>query len=113
MRQCRDHSHISGTSWWQPWQKAQPTCISIPRCYLDGVQGEAVAYRLRRYYNALLSAYAAVIYLWIEAEDGVHRKFVVAKTRVSPLKKQTIPRLELLSAVLLAWLMDAVRSSLS
>ena len=91
--------------------EAQP--ISIPRCYLDGVQGEVVAYRICGYCDASLSAYAAVIYLWIETENGVLRKFVVAKTRVAPLKKQSIPRLELLSALLLARLMDTVRSSLT
>ena len=72
-----------------------------------------MAYQLYGYCNALLSAYAAVVYLWIETKDGVHRKFVVAKTRVTRLKKQSIPRLELLSAVLLAWLMDTVKSSLT
>ena len=77
------------------------------------MQGEVVAYRLCGYCDASLSAYVGVVYLWIEAEDGVHMKFVVAKTRVAPLKKQSIPRLELLAAVLLAWLMYAVRSSLT
>ena len=77
------------------------------------MQGEVVAYRLCGYCDASLSAYAAVVYLWIETENGILRKFVVAKTRVAPLKKQSIPRLELLSAVLLARLMDTVRSSLT
>ena len=77
--------------------EAQP--LSIPRCYLDGVHGEVVAYRICGYCD---SAYAAVVYLWIETENGVLRKFVVAKTRVDPLKKQSIPRLELLSTLLLA-----------
>ena len=72
-----------------------------------------MAYRLCGYCDVSLSAYAGVVCLWIEAEDGVHMKFVVAKTRVAPLKKQSIPRLEHLGAVLLARLMDAVRSSLS
>ena len=35
-------------------------------------------------------------------------RFVTSKSRVSPLKKQTIALLELLSALLLARLMDAV-----
>lgn len=47
------------------------------------------------------------------AKDVIDRKFVVAKTRVAPMKKQFVPRRKLLSAVLLAWLMDTVRSSLT
>ena len=44
----------------------------------------------------------AVVYLEPETESEVYVDFVISKTRVSPLKVQTIPRLELLSAVLLA-----------
>lgn len=91
--------------------ESQP--IMLPRCYLDGVNGEILSYQLCGYCDASLAAYAAVIYLLMEAEDGIHMKFVVAKTRVAPLKKQSIPRLELLSAVLLARLMDAMKSNLS
>ena len=94
---------------------AEAQSLSIPRCYLEGIQGEVTVYRLSGYCDASLSAYAAVIYLWMETEnkDVIHRKFVVAKTRVAPLKKQSIPRLELLSGLLLARLMDTVRSSLT
>lgn len=56
--------------------------------------------------------YAAVVYLVIETPTGSFTKFVASKTRVSPLKSQTIPRLELLSALLLARLMHSITSSL-
>ena len=72
-----------------------------------------LSYRLCGFCDASLSAYAAVIYLSIESEDESRMRFIAAKTRVAPLKKQSVPRLELLSAVLLARLMDTVRSSLS
>ena len=92
-------------------QESQP--LAIPRCYLEGVEGEVLSYRLCGFCDASLSAYAAVIYLSIESEDESRMRFIAAKTRVAPLKKQSVPRLELLSAVLLARLMDTVRSSLS
>ena len=91
--------------------ESQP--VTLPRCYLDGVNGEILSYRLCGYCDASLSACAAVIYLLIESEDGFHTSFVVAKTRVAPLRKQSIPRLELVSVVLFARLVDAIRSSLS
>lgn len=65
-----------------------------------------LSYRLCGFCDASLSAYAAVIYLSIESEDESCMRFIAAKTRVAPLKKQSVPRLELLSAVLLARLMD-------
>ena len=44
--------------------------------------------------------------------SGVAVRFVASKTRVAPLLPQTIPRLELLSAVLLSRLIVSVLSSI-
>ena len=62
-------------------------------------------YRLYGFCDASIAAYAAVIYLVEENSDDNHSSFIVSKTRVAPLQTQTIPRLELLSALLLARLM--------
>jgi hypothetical protein len=62
--------------------------------------------------DASLNAYAGVVYLLMETAAGHTVKFVAAKTRVSPLKEQTIPCLELLSALLLARLMVRITQSL-
>ena len=48
-------------------------------------------------HDASLLAYAAVIYLKVESEDESCMRFIAAKMRVAPLKKQSVPRLELLS----------------
>ena len=72
------------------WQKlvlnlseSQP--VTLPRCYLHGVNGEILSYRLCGYCDTSLSAYAAIIYLLMESEDGFPTSFVVAKMRVAPL----------------------------
>ena len=48
----------------------------------------------------------------VQTKSGCSLRFVVSKTRVAPVQSQTIPRLELLSALLLARLMDNVAISL-
>ena len=53
-------------------------------------------------------AYAAVVYLRIETSKGACTRLVMSKTRVAPLAKQTIPRLELLAALILSRLVDRV-----
>ena len=62
--------------------------------------------------DASKRAYATVIYLRINTLDRTCVEFLVSKTRVAPLQTQTIPRLELLSALLLSRLMANVRRSL-
>lgn len=64
---------------------------------------------LQGFCDASTGAYASVVYIKIEANNG---SSVAAKTSVSPLGKQTIPRLELLSALLLAKLVVSVRTAI-
>ena len=68
---------------------------------------------LHSFCDALFGAYAAVIYLvtWTTSKSCV--QFVASKTRVTPRRELTIPRLELLSALLLARLLGSVIKSLS
>ena len=87
--------------------------MSIPRCYFNGIDSKIVSCSLCGFYDASVSAYAAVVYLVIRTENGNFVKFIASKTRVAPLQRQTIPRLELLSAVLLARLVSNITNSLS
>ena len=91
--------------------RSQP--VAIPRCFLSGAPDETKQYRLYGFCDASALAYAAVVYLVEESNGSKYSSFIVSKTRVSPLKVQTIPRLELLSAVLLARLVVNVTTSLS
>ena len=70
-------------------------------------------YQLHAFCDASTAAYAAVVYLVEEDEGCTYSHLVVSKTRVSPLKLITVPRLELLSTLCLARLMSNVTESLS
>ena len=87
--------------------------ITLPRCCLHGPRSKLREYRLCGFCDASTAAYAAVVYLVEEDENHTYTHFIVSKTRVSPLRSVTIPRLELLSALCLARLMSNVTESLS
>ena len=67
---------------------------------------------LKGFCDASLKAYAAVVYIECHTGTEVSRRFVCAKSRIAPLKKITIPRLELLSALLLSRLITTVQEAL-
>ena len=83
--------------------------VSIPRCYFES---RPVEIQLHAFSDASERAYAAVVYLHSSYEDGrIVVRLVSSKSRVAPLKRQTIPRLELLGAVIQAWLVDKFTSA--
>jgi len=61
-----------------------------------------VSFEIHGFGDSLEVAYAAVVYLRIETSKGACTRLVMSKTRVAPLAKQTIPRLELLAALILS-----------
>ena len=91
-------------------QQVQP--VNIPRCYLTSIPGKIISYELHGFCDASAKAYGAVMYLRITTAMASYVRLVIAKARVVPLAKQTIPRLELLSALILARLMNTTKRAL-
>ena len=89
--------------------------IVIPRCYSVALPEESLSstYRLWCFCDASAQAYAAVVYLVITTNTTAATTLVCSKTRIAPRQKLTIPRLELMSAVLLARLINSVSEALS
>ena len=100
------------SQWKSPVSTFQGVSTAIPRCYFTFSQRLLSQCSLQGFCDASSAAYAAVVYLKIEVESGSAINFVAAKTRVAPTTKQTIPRLELLSALLLSNLIDNVATAL-
>lgn len=55
-----------------------------------------------------MTVYGAVIYVRFTNSEKTETAFVIAKGRVSPLKKQTLPRLELMALVIGTLLLSRV-----
>ena len=99
---------------WFKWLTALSRAkIDIDRCYLR-FESKVRKLELVGFGDASMKAYAAVVYIRSEMWNAkVNVEIVAAKTRVAPAVKQTLPRLELLAAVILARLIVKVQKSLS
>ena len=87
--------------------------ILIPRCVYSNMVHPVQSAKLVGFCDASCKAYAAIVYLRLKSESHqVSVSFIAAKTRVAPVSGSTIPRLELLSALLLSKLIDSVHSAL-
>ena len=86
--------------------------VKIPRCYLNNIAGRVIATELHGFGDASKSAYAAVVYIRSVTDKEVLVRLVALKTRVAPLAKHSIPRLELLLATILTRLCNTVADAL-
>eukprot|EP00794_Sanderia_malayensis_P013531 gene13531-biopygen10799 len=100
---------------WNTWlgDLVKVQTISIPRCVYRQSESEILTCQLHGFGDASKKAYCAVVYLVYEAAEGMFSQLLCSKTRVAPLKSLTIPRLELMSARILATLMNTVQNALS
>ena len=88
--------------------------IQVPRPYIiTDVSNPVVECELHGFSDASEKAYGANIYLRSQTKSGaIQVTLVASKSRVSPIKCVTIPRLELLGNLLLSRLMLAVINAL-
>lgn len=83
--------------------------IKIPRWikYADNVK----KYQLMGFCDASQAACGAAVYLRVIHDDHVSISLIMSKSKVAPLKVVTIPRLELVAAVLLSELIEKILDS--
>jgi hypothetical protein len=94
---------------WQKWLKQLHIIkdVKVPRCFSKYLQlAQDVQFHV--FCEASQQTYTAVIYLRIEAEN-ITVALVVSKARVSPLRAVTIPKMELMAAVLGSRLLTAMK----
>ena len=87
--------------------------MTLNRCVYSKLSGEIQSCELHGFGDASEKAYCAVVYFVCRTSTGVHVQLLTAKTRVAPLKALSIPRLELMSALMLAKLVDSVKKALA
>ena len=88
---------------WLRWknESSQLSEVSIPRCYVTEGHGQVLSYELHHFSDASYDGCGQCSYLRAIYEDGhITTALVMSKTRVTPQKVVTIPRLELVAALM-------------
>ena len=99
------------------WQKLiedmkKTESVSVPRYVIHFNSDQILSVQLHGFSDASKSAYGANIYLRIETPSSISTRLITSKTKVAPLKEESIPRLELLAACILAKLITSVKAIL-
>ena len=99
---------------WSQWKSELSvlTSIHIPRCY-SLLKHDTLSIQLHGFSGASEEAYAGVVYVRIEYSNKVIlTSLITSKTKVSPIKRISIPRLELCGAQVLAQSLSRVKGIL-
>ncbi|XP_046351945.2 uncharacterized protein LOC124132206 [Haliotis rufescens] len=86
---------------WKQWIADLPQLeqLKIPRCYRPIDFGTTTACQLHVFRDASNKGYGVAMYLrFFDVKEEFHCSLIFSKARVTPLKKITIPRLELTAA---------------
>lgn len=85
--------------------------ITVPRyLFINSFPPNRI--ELHGFADASQKAFGAVVYIRSINSSGSHSRIFFSKSKVAPIKTQTIPRLELCAAVLLSEIMDKVQTAL-
>lgn len=98
------------------WLKLKSQLVSINRLQISRCikfSIDSCHIQVHGFCDASQRAFGACVYLRTDLKHGKYRsELLCSKSRVAPLKAMTLPRLELSVALLLARLIDKVRSSI-
>lgn len=100
---------------WQRWLRSLPQLknIQIPRCYRDPNMMTNHTVQLHMFSNASEYAYSASAYLRLSDHSGrTHCSLVFGRCRNAPLKRRTIPHLELMASVMAVRISNLIRAEL-
>ncbi|XP_043069582.1 uncharacterized protein [Drosophila bipectinata] len=100
---CTWDDPIPETEWikWKRWLRYIPDVekMTIPRCHMkESLMDSEV--EMHTFVDASENGFAAVSYIRFQNEAGIHCSLLGSKTKVAPLRPTSIPRLELMGAVL-------------
>ena len=94
-------------------RRSETVRFQVNRCVKPKNFGQVKTVQLHNFCDASAQGYGVVSFLRFTNGTGeVHIAFVMGKSRVILLKTMTIPRLELASATLAAWLDNMLQSGL-
>ena len=84
----------------------------VPRSYTGAPWRVVVTFQLQAFGDASQSAYGACVYLHVQLKSGIWKSSLVSRAKVAPIKRLSLPRLELMGASLCARLIVYVRQAL-
>ena len=82
--------------------------VKIKRFVLCEVSHGILNIEVHSFADSSMQAYASVIYLRIQTKLGIRVSLLASKSKVAPINKTSIPRLELLACMLLVKLLAEV-----
>lgn len=99
---------------WEQWKEDIPNLrdIHLPRCYKPRDFGPLTRVELHHFSDASTVGYGVCSYLRFVAGSRVHCTLIVGKSRVSPTRVVTVPRLELTAAVVAVKLSTKLKQEL-
>ncbi|XP_043069926.1 uncharacterized protein [Drosophila bipectinata] len=112
---CTWDDPIPEAEWikWKRWLRYIPDVekMTNPRCHMkESLMDSEV--EMHTFVDASENGFAAVSYIRFQNEAGIHCSLLGSKTKVAPLRPTSIPRLELMGAVLGARLAQTLELSL-
>ena len=123
---CSQLESRKGTNWdepidkenlkdWQTWSSGLPNLenIEVARCYkAPGFESPKLT-QVHVFCDASERGYSVSMYLrFVNRDGGIHCSLLLGKSRVAPLKKFTIPRMELTAATVAVHLYSKVSQEL-